>query len=121
MHLLVVLRDIEANPLRARVVADPADYRWSSYQQHGLGHDDPLLSPFPGWAELGRTEAERRSRWRAKVRAKPVESELAAVAQSLQRGRPFGDADWTVRTAKRLGIDPTIRPPGRPRKHNVNT
>jgi len=35
-HLLVVLHYIEANPLRAGIVADPADYRWSSYQQHGL-------------------------------------------------------------------------------------
>jgi putative transposase len=46
-HLLVVLRYIEANPLRTRMVEDPADYRWSSYPCHGLGRDDPLLSPFP--------------------------------------------------------------------------
>src|SRR5215470_1340521 len=43
-HLLVVLRYIEANPVRARLVADPADYRWSSFQRHGLGRDDSLLS-----------------------------------------------------------------------------
>ena len=45
----------------------PADYRWSSYPCHGLGRDDAFLSPFPEWEELGRTEAERRRRWRAKV------------------------------------------------------
>ena len=28
-----MLRYIEANPLRARMVADPAEYRWSSYQR----------------------------------------------------------------------------------------
>jgi putative transposase len=115
-HLLVVLRYIEANPLRAGMVADPADYRWSSYQQHGLGHEDPLLNPFPEWEELGRTEAERRRRWRAKVRAAPDESELAAVRRSLQSGRPFGAADWTDRMAERLGIDLKPRPRGRPRK-----
>ena len=66
-HLLVVLRYIEANPLRAGVVADLAEYRWSSFPHHGLGHDDPLLSPFPAWDELGRTPGERRRRWRAKL------------------------------------------------------
>jgi putative transposase len=115
-HLLVVLRYIEANPLRARMVADPADYRWSSFLHHGTGQDDPLLSPFPEWEELGRTEAERRQRWRAKVRADQKESELVAVRQALRSGRPFGDSEWTERMAKRLNIDLNPRPRGRPRK-----
>jgi len=115
-HLLVVLRYIEANPLRVKLVADPGDYRWSSFQCHGMGQDDPLLSPFPEWEELGRTEAERRKRWRAKVRAVQEEGELAAVRQSLRGGRPFGAPGWTDRMAKRLNIDLTPRPRGRPRK-----
>jgi putative transposase len=115
-HLLVVLRYIEANPLRARIVADPAEYRWSSFPHHGMGQDDPLLSPFSEWEELGRTEAERRKRWRAKVRGVQDESELSAVRQSLQHGRPFGAADWTNRIAKRLNIELNPRPRGRPRK-----
>jgi putative transposase len=90
IHLLIVLRYIEANPLRAQMVVDPAEYRWSSYQQHGLGRHDPLLSPFPEWDELGRTEAERRKRWRAKVRAAQNEPELDAVRRSLRSGRPLG-------------------------------
>jgi putative transposase len=113
-HLLVVLRYIEANRLRARMVADLADYRWSSFQQHGMGRDDPLLSPFPEWDELGRTEAERRKRWRAKVRAVQAEPELDAVRRSLRSGRPFGAGDWTERMADRLGIDLNPRPRGRP-------
>ena len=66
-HLLVVLRYIEANPLRAAMVSDAGDYRWSSYQYHGLGRTDALLSPFPEWERLGRTESDRRRRWRARV------------------------------------------------------
>lgn len=115
-HLLVVLRYIEANPLRAGVVADPADYRWSSFQRHGMGRDDPLLSDFPEWRELGKTEAERRRRWRAKVRARQDEAELAAVRSSLQGGRPFGSEGWTADVAGRLGLDLTPRRRGRPPK-----
>ena len=117
-HLLVVLRYIEANPLRAKMVADLADHRWSSFLHHGMGQDDPLLSPFPEWEQLGRTEAERRRRWRAKVRAVPSEAELTVVRSSLRSGRPFGAQDWTKRIAQRLKIDLTSRPRGRPRKAN---
>ena len=115
-HLLVVLRYIEANPVRARIVTDPADYPWSSYLFHGLGNDDPLLSPFPAWEELGRTEAERRRKWRAKVQAKQKEAELTSVRGSLSSGRPFGEPDWVEQMAKRLNINLIARPRGRPRK-----
>ena len=116
VHLLVVLRYIEANPLRAGMVADPAEYRWSSFQQHGMGRDDPLLNSFPEWDDLGRTEAERRKRWRAKVRGEQDEAELRAVRQSLRSGRPFGRPDWTESMAQRLNIELNPRPRGRPRK-----
>jgi len=114
-HLLVVLRYIEANPLRAKIVADPGDYRWCSFQCHGMGQDDPLLSPFPEWDELGRTEVERRKRWRTKVRAEQEENELAAVRKSLRGGWPFGAPEWTEHMAERLNIDLSPRPRGRPR------
>jgi putative transposase len=120
MHLLVVLRYIEANPLRAGIVTDPAEYRWSSFQAHGMGRDDPLLSTFPEWKELGRAEAERRKRWRAKVRAAQGEPELDAVRGALHSGRPFGSADWTDRMAKRLGIDLSPRRRGRPPKEKMS-
>jgi len=32
------------------------------------------------------------------------------------RGRPFGGEDWTRRTLRRLGLESTVRPRGRPRK-----
>ena len=62
------------------MVTDPADYRWSSFPHHGLGRADPLVSGFPEWEELGATEAQRRRRWRARVRGEQYEAELADVA-----------------------------------------
>jgi putative transposase len=115
-HLLVVLRYIEANPLRAKMIRDLADYPWSSFPCHCLGQEDPLLSPFPEWEELGRSEAERRRRWRAKVCAVQSEAELIKVRASLQSGRPFGTSDWTEQLAERLNIELIPRPRGRPRK-----
>jgi putative transposase len=118
-HLLVVLRYIEANPLRAAMVRDAADYPWSSYQHHGLGAPDPLLSPLPQWDELGRTPGERRSRWRAKVHAAQSDRDLAAVRRAVQTGRPYGEQRWVERMARTLDIPLAARPRGRPRKQTT--
>src|SRR5208282_1754945 len=106
----------EANPLRASLVADAGDYLWSSFQYHGLGQADALLSSFPEWERSGPTEAERRRRWRAKVRRSQGEDELKVIRDSLVSGRPFGHAEWQEQIAERLGIDLHPRPRGRPPK-----
>jgi putative transposase len=36
-YLLTCLRYIELNPVRAGMVKDPGDYRWSSYRGHAFG------------------------------------------------------------------------------------
>jgi hypothetical protein len=98
------------------MVDDLAEYRWSSFLYHGMGQDDPLLSPFPQWEGLGRTEAERRRRWRTKLRARQSEAELMSVRTSVCSGRPFGEADWTKQMSERLKIELSPRPRGRPPK-----
>jgi putative transposase len=115
-HLLVVLRYIEANPIRAGMVTDPGDYQWSSYQYHGLGRPDALLCSFPEWEQMGQNESERRRRWRTKVRAAQSEEELRGVRTSICTGRPFGSTAWTEDVADRLQIDLNRRPRGRPPK-----
>jgi putative transposase len=115
-HLLVVLRYIEANPLRAGMVADLSEYRWSSFPAHGLGRADPLLTPLPGLDALGRAPAERRARWRRKVLAPQNENELARIRESVRSGRPLGAPEWVAEKADQLGINLNPRPRGRPRK-----
>jgi hypothetical protein len=39
-----------------------------------------------------------------------------ALKPSLDRGRPFGDAEWMPKTAKKLGLIHTMRREGRPAK-----
>jgi putative transposase len=60
----------------------------------------------------------RRPGWAEQVNAPQSEAELARLRRSLQRGCPFGDEDWTQRTAERLNLEITLRPQGRPRKKN---
>jgi AraC-like DNA-binding protein len=51
------------------------------------------------------------------LRSKRVEKgELKPMQQSVNRGRPFGDARWVAQTAARLGLGNSLHEPGRPAK-----
>jgi putative transposase len=115
-HLLTVLRYIEANPLRAGLVTDLQQYRWSSYPVHGLGRADGLVAELPGWQRLGKTASARRAYWRRWVHKPLTERELAEVRRAVCTGRPLGSPTWVKATARRLGVELAPRPRGRPRK-----
>jgi len=105
-HLLTVLRYVERNPLRAGLVRRAEDWRWSSLWQRrqggaGLLDDGPVPLP-PDWV--------------AYVNRPETEAELEALRRSVVRGSPFGEPGWVEQTAKRLGLEATLRPQGRPRK-----
>ena len=38
------------------------------------------------------------------------------VKDSLERGRPLGDERWTLKAARRFGLQYTLNPRGRPKK-----
>jgi putative transposase len=115
-HLLAVLRYIEANPLRAHLVDAAADYRWSSFQAHGVGASDSLLDRVEAYEALAVRRAARLRRWSAYVHQIPEEAELAAIRRSNETGLPFGESRWVDGLCRRLHLDLTIRPRGRPRK-----
>jgi putative transposase len=65
---------------------------------------------------LAEWPVERPSQWLQWVNEPERESELEDLRCGAQRGRPFGDEDWVVRTARRLGLESTLRQRGRPRQ-----
>jgi putative transposase len=51
-----------------------------------------------------------------RVNAPLTDKELPALRYSVKRGLPYGDENWTADTVKRLGLESTVRPQGRPKK-----
>jgi putative transposase len=115
-HLLTVLRYIEANPLRAKLVERADDYRWSSYRVHGLGEADPLVDRLISYERLAPTPHVRARRWADRVHRPLAAAQLAEIRRSATSGLPYGDPRWVRRLSKRLDLDLTTRPRGRPRK-----
>ncbi len=106
-HLLAVLRYVERNPLRAKLVRQADAWRWSSLWRRVHGDEGKLLDAGP--VALPR-------RWQEHVQAPQTEAELEALQRAVLRGAPFGETAWQKRTAKRLGLQSTLRPRGRPGK-----
>ena len=105
-HLRVVLRYVERNPLRARLVERDEEWRWSSL--HGLAAGSP--GPIP----LDPGPAPRGAGWVEEVNALMLDDDVARVRVSIRRDRPLGDPTWTLATAKALGLEYSLKPPGRP-------
>jgi putative transposase len=106
--LLTVMRYAEANPLRANMVEKAEAWRWSSIGRGTAGDGTKLeLEPWP---------MEKPSHWLALVN-QPIESpQLDKLRLGVNRGQPYGGALWTAKTAKRLGLQSTLRDPWRPKK-----
>ena len=116
-HVLAVLRYIEANPLRAKLVRRAEDYPWSSYRVHGLGVADELVDSLIIYDKLSPLAKVRQRMWAEKVHRPIEDAQLDAIRRSSATGLPYGDGAWVNRLAKRLQLDLTIRPRGRPRKY----
>jgi putative transposase len=100
---------VERNALQAALVARAEQWRWGSLWWRGQreGGLAKLLTGAP--VALPET-------WIEEVNQAQTEVELAALRRSVQRGQPYGEAGWVQRLAKRLGLERTLRPVGRPRK-----
>lgn len=115
-YLMRCHRYIELNPLRAAMVADPRDYRWSSHRALAFGEADPLLTPHPGYLALSADPIARQQRYRALVMAAVDAEEVDAIRRHLQRQHAYGSDRFRQAIEAQLGR--TIGPQkiGRPRK-----
>jgi putative transposase len=107
-HFLTVARYVERNAVRAKLVKRAEQWQWSSLWRRVQG-DPKLLAFLSDWP------VKRPRQWVGWVNRPETASELEDLRCSAQRGRPFGSQGWVVRIAKRLSLESTLRPRGRPK------
>jgi putative transposase len=119
-YLLACCRYIELNPVRARIVTDPQDYRWSSCRYRlGLGTCDWLDLDL-AYLALGVTEIERRRHYRKFLRAAIPAGELDLIRSAAHRGQLTGTDRFTEEVADILGRRVERRGPGRPQNKKID-
>lgn len=121
-HLEIVARYVERNAIRAGLVERAEQWPWGTLWRRthpgeakpsGVNVDSVIercklpLSPWP---------VKRPADYRRRVNQPQAAAEEQAVRLSMTKGRPFGDAAWQARVTKRLGLESSFRPTGRPRK-----
>lgn len=94
-HLLTVMRYVERNPVRANSAGTPPE----DYEVVKL-HAGPI---------------KKRANWLDWVNQPLSQAESEALQLSLTRGRPFGSERWQKQTARKLNLESTMRPRGRPK------
>lgn len=104
-QMLFAARYVELNPVRAGLVADPAEYPWSSARAHLLGNPDPLL-------RSTRPLLEAAGDWRSWLDSEIDPEQLEALRASTASGRPSGPEDFLRDLELRLGRRLRPRPPG---------
>jgi putative transposase len=108
-HFLTLCRYVEANPRRARLVRRAQHWQWSGLWRRLQRNSDLPLAAWP---------IRRPPDWIERVNRNLERSKLEELRVCVQRGRPLGEADWASKTAARLGLDFTLRGPGRPKSRN---
>lgn len=113
-YLLTCMRYIELNPVRANMVNDPAQYRWSSYRHNGLGQMDERITSHPLYLSLDKDEARRLVEYRGLFRSQLDDEALADIRLALAQGQPLGSERFAETMCAAVGVRRTRSKPGRP-------
>ena len=114
-YLLTCMRYIELNPVRANMVNDPAQYRWSSYRHNGLGQVDERIAPHSLYLSLDRDKAARLAEYRGLFRSELDDAALADIRLALAQGQPLGSERFSEIMCAAAGVRRAKKGPGRPK------
>ncbi len=118
-YLLACMRYIELNPVRAGMVADPAQYRWSSYRANGLAQPDPRLTAHPLYLALDEKADSRCAAYRALFRPQLDAEAASDIRDALKLGMPLGSERFLETICARLGVRHNSGRRGRSRGENT--
>jgi len=117
-YLLACGSYVELNPVRAKITADPRDYRWSSYSVYAYGNNDPVVDEHPIYGGLSKNEVIRRKRYRKFVRG--MMRKKNGMKGVMRRRIIYGNDDFEERMREVHGVEPLIRSRGRPKRDKKN-
>jgi len=115
-YLLTCLRYIEMNPVRAAMVKNPGQYRWSSYRANAQNKKDDTITPHQLYNRLGRTISDRKEAYRALFKTHLDEEDLTEIRDALQTGTPLGNELFKEKIEKKLKSKVGQAGRGRPKR-----
>jgi len=102
-YFFTCLRYVEHNPVKAGIVSEPDDYRWSSYRFHAFGEPPYWLVPHPLYVALGTTPKQRQAAYRALSRMLP-DVELGSDPQRVATAVTDGHDAIQIADSELIGV-----------------
>lgn len=91
-YLWNAIRYLDLNPCRADMVSHPREHRFTSYHYYAYGKTDKLVTPFPGYLEMGKTAILRQKHYRRAIEA--VIKTPKSIPEWDERAHFIGGKRW---------------------------
>ena len=114
-YALTCYRYIELNPVRAKMMALPEQYLWSSNAVNGNGNVSDLITPHPSYISLGSDRTERLGCYRQFLKQGIEESVLAEIRDATNGNFVLGDDRFKAQIEQALQRRVSPGRAGRPR------
>ncbi len=119
-YVLACYRYIELNPVRAGMVNQPQDYRWSSYHSNALGKASSLITPHDQYQRIAADEKTRLAAYRALFKAHLDEEIVGQIRSATNGNFALGGERFQREIEAVLGRRASRGQAGRP-SNNPNT
>ena len=117
-YLLTCMRYIELNPVAARMVDKPEQYRWSSYLSNAWG-ESGIVTRHDEYLKLDRDEERRLHCYRELFGSSIATDDIHVIESSAKYNRPVGDNRFREQISARYGIAFPRAARGRPKKQGA--
>ena len=108
-YLLAVIKYVERNAVRAKLVRRCEDWQWGSAWRrvHGATEQKKLLDRIPT------SLPDNYTKW---INASERPDNLDAIRISVNKSVPYGRAGWIEKMVLKHHLESTLKSPGRPKK-----
>jgi len=113
-YVLACYRYIELNPVRAGMVTQPKDYRWSSYHANALGKASNLITSHEEYLRIGRDQQTRLENYRALFKAHLDEEIVGQIRNATNGNYALGSERFQKEIETALGRRARRGQAGRP-------
>ena len=114
-YLLICMRYIELNPVRANMISHPGEYRWSSYHHNAGNRLDPIINRHPIYQQLGPDNAHCHHAYRELFATVLDQSALQKIREALNQELVLGREDFKDKIETMTKRQTRPGNPGRPR------
>ncbi|HEC73676.1 MAG TPA: transposase [Methylophaga aminisulfidivorans] len=119
-YLLKCYRYIEMNPVEAKMVKRPEEYKWSSYCVNAWGKGYEQVTPHYLYGALGATLEERSYRYRELFKINLDDKDIHVIRNAAHYCQPTGDSYFKESIERQIGRKLGYAKRGRPTQSGLN-